>query len=54
MAAYLDHVERLNPNVNAIVALQDRAALLIASAPSAMRSSRAARSWGRCMAFRSP
>jgi amidase len=28
MTAYLDHIERLNPRVNAIVALQDRAALL--------------------------
>ena len=28
MTAYLDHIERLNPKVNAIVALQDRANLL--------------------------
>jgi amidase len=28
MNAYLDHIERLNPHVNAIVALEDRAALL--------------------------
>ena len=28
MNSYLDHVERLNPHVNAIVALQDRATLL--------------------------
>src|SRR5438477_3763893 len=28
MTAYLDHIERLNPHVNAIVALQDRVALL--------------------------
>src|SRR5712691_10752926 len=28
MAAYLDHIDRLNPKVNAIVALQDRADLL--------------------------
>jgi len=28
MAAYLNHIENLNPNVNAIVALQDRGALL--------------------------
>ena len=28
MTAYLDHIERLNPKVNAIVALQDRAGLL--------------------------
>jgi amidase len=28
MGAYLDHIERLNPRVNAIVALQERAALL--------------------------
>ena len=32
MTAYLDHIERLNPKVNAIVALQDRAALLAQSA----------------------
>jgi amidase len=28
MTAYLDHIEKLNPKVNAIVALQERAALL--------------------------
>src|SRR3981081_2164957 len=28
MTAYLDHIERLNPKVNAIVALRDRGALL--------------------------
>src|SRR5271154_4293870 len=28
MTAYLDHIEKLNPRVNAIVALQDRTALL--------------------------
>jgi amidase len=28
MTAYLDHIERLNPKVNAIVALQDREGLL--------------------------
>src|SRR5213083_643182 len=28
MTAYLDHIERLNPKVNAIVALRDRASLL--------------------------
>jgi amidase len=28
MTAYLDHIEKINPHVNAIVALQDRAALL--------------------------
>ena len=32
MAAYLDHIERLNPRVNAIVALQDRALLLTEAA----------------------
>ncbi len=31
MTAYLDHIERLNPKVNAIVALQDRASLLAQS-----------------------
>src|SRR5208282_349632 len=31
MNAYLDHIEWLNPKVNAIVALQDRAALLAQS-----------------------
>jgi amidase len=29
MTAYLDHIDRLNPEVNAIVALQDRAGLLV-------------------------
>src|SRR3984957_10009356 len=28
MTAYLDHIEKFNPEVNAIVALQDRAGLL--------------------------
>src|SRR5260370_37021071 len=28
MTAYLDHIEKINPKVNAIVALQDRALLL--------------------------
>ena len=28
MSAYLDHIEELNPRVNAIVALRDRSALL--------------------------
>src|SRR4029077_3388665 len=31
MTAYLAHIEKLNPRVNAIVALQDRAALLAQS-----------------------
>jgi amidase len=31
MTAYLDHIDRLNPRVNAIVALQDRASLLAQS-----------------------
>jgi amidase len=31
MAAYLDHIEKLNPKVNAIVALQNRTALLAQS-----------------------
>ncbi|MGO9990325.1 MAG: amidase [Steroidobacteraceae bacterium] len=31
MAAYLDHIEKVNPRVNAIVALQDRALLLAQS-----------------------
>jgi len=29
MTAYLDHIERINPRVNAIVALQDRTTLLV-------------------------
>src|SRR5450631_1919217 len=29
MTAYLDHIDQLNPKVNAIVALQDREALLV-------------------------
>jgi amidase len=32
MTAYLDHIEKINPHVNAIVALQDRASLLAQSA----------------------
>jgi amidase len=32
MSAYLDHIEKLNPRVNAIVALQDRAPLLAEAA----------------------
>jgi amidase len=40
MAAYLDHIDRLNPKVNAIVALQDRAQLL---AQAAERDRQAAR-----------
>ena len=28
MTAYLDHIERLNPKVNAIVALEDRGRLI--------------------------
>src|ERR1700758_5044866 len=32
MTAYLDHIERLNPKVNAIVALQERSALLAQAA----------------------
>src|SRR5260370_36654068 len=31
MTAYLDHIEKLNPRVNAIVAVQDRAPLLAQS-----------------------
>jgi amidase len=31
MTAYLDHIDRINPRVNAIVALQDRASLLAQS-----------------------
>src|ERR1700733_8676946 len=31
MTSYLDHIEKLNPRVNAIVALQDRASLLAQS-----------------------
>jgi amidase len=31
MTSYLDHIEKLNPRVNAIVALQDRASLLVQS-----------------------
>ncbi|MFI4973875.1 MAG: amidase [Caulobacterales bacterium] len=40
MSAYLDHIERLNPKVNAIVALQDRAGLL---AQAAQRDAQLAR-----------
>ena len=52
MTAYLDHIERLNPRVNAIVALRD-AQPAAASAANTMCSLRAASSWGRCTAFHS-
>ena len=51
MTAYLDHIDTLNPKVNAIVALQDRAAIAGARRASATRSWRAATRWGRCTAF---
>ncbi len=47
MAAYLDHIERINPQVNAIVALQDRKGLL-AQAADATHSLRAASRSARC------
>ena len=50
MTAYLDHIERSIRSVNAIVALQDRAACWPRRA-SATRSWRAARRWARCTAF---
>lgn len=31
MNAYLDHIEKMNPHVNAIVAMEDRAILLAQS-----------------------
>ena len=52
MTAYLDHIDTLNPKVNAIVALQDRAGLARAGARARRRSWRAARRSGRCTAFR--
>jgi amidase len=47
MTAYLDHIEKINPKVNAIVALQDRAALL---AQASERDAQLARGelMGRC------
>jgi len=41
MAAYLNHIENLNPNVNAIVALQDRGALLAQASDRDAQLSRA-------------
>ena len=41
MAAYLDHIEKLNPKVNAIVALQNRTALLAQSQERDAQLSRA-------------
>ena len=39
MSAYLDHIDALNPKVNAIVALEDRSDLLAQARSSAMRRS---------------
>ena len=51
MNAYLDHIDRFNPKVNAIVSLRDRNEL-IAEARSATSSSSAAKTWARCTACR--
>lgn len=40
MTAYLDHIEKMNPHVNAIVALQDRTALLRQSGEYDLRLAR--------------
>jgi amidase len=53
MTAYLDHIERVNPKVNAIVALQERGDLL-ARHMNVTASSRVANRWGRCTAFHTP
>jgi amidase len=53
MTAYLDHIEKFNPKVNAIVALQDRAELL-AQARERDASWHVANQWGRCTDFRTP
>lgn len=44
MTAYLDHIDRINPKVNAIVALQDRAVLLTQASERDAQLSR-----GECM-----
>ena len=51
MTAYLDHIERLNPKVNAIVALEDRGGLI---AQATERDAQLARGnpWGRCTGSR--
>jgi hypothetical protein len=51
MTAYLDHIERLNPKVNAIVALEDRGRLI---SQATERDAQLARwnPWGRCTGSR--
>jgi hypothetical protein len=51
MTAYLDHIERLNPKVNAIVALEDRGRLI---SQATERDAQLARGnpWGRCTGSR--
>jgi hypothetical protein len=51
MTAYLDHIERLNPKVNAIVALEDRGRLISLATE---RDAQLARGtlWGRCTGSR--
>jgi Asp-tRNA(Asn)/Glu-tRNA(Gln) amidotransferase A subunit family amidase len=51
MTAYLDHIERLNLKVNAIVALEDRGGLI---SQARERDAQLARGnpWGRCTGSR--
>ena len=53
MTAYLDHIDRHNPAVNAIVALQPREELL-AQARERDAQLATGRSWVRCTAFHTP
>ena len=51
MTAYLDQIEKLNPTVNAIVALRDRAALLAEARARDAELARGRRTSARCTAF---
>ncbi len=54
MNATLDHIERLNPHVNAIVSLQDRGGLIMQSQGARRTSLRAASTAAGCTASPSP
>jgi hypothetical protein len=51
MTAYLDHIERLNPKVNAIVALEDRGKLTARATECDAQLARG-NPWGRCTGSR--
>ena len=52
MTAYLDHIEALNPKVNAIVALQDRDGVAGTGARARRPTGARRDPWDRCTAFR--